>query len=426
MTTKNLIAFLLICLAGNANGAAIDFDEEIKSLAARPEISEALRIIETLDSQSDAELIELTEIPAPPFKEDARARRYAEKLIDAGMQDTRIDKVGNVISRWPGRSGDKTIAIVAHLDTVFPAGTDVTVRRENGKLYAPGIGDDTRGLILLLTMIRAMRSADVETVNDLLFVATVGEEGLGDLRGVKHLFRQGGPRIDELIAIDGGSFKRVLNHAIGSHRYRVTFRGAGGHSWSAFGLANPAHALARAIHFFDDNASTFVATGPRTTYNIGRVGGGTSVNAIPFESWAEIDMRSEDPDRLRQIDAILQNAVQLALVEQNRLLTRGEPLSVEVKSIGNRPSGRIDPQTPLIQRALAATRFFGVTPELAAGSTDANVPIARGIPATTIGRGGQGGGAHSLNEWWSNIDGYRGVQKALLIALASAGVTDRR
>ncbi|MCZ6640142.1 MAG: M20/M25/M40 family metallo-hydrolase [Gammaproteobacteria bacterium] len=428
MTTNNFISVVtvfLTFLAGLANGSTIDFDLEIKRLAARPEVSEALRIIETLDQESDAELIELTEIPAPPFKEEIRARRYAEKLIDAGMQDTKIDNVGNVISRWPGRTGNRTIAIVAHLDTVFPEGTEVTVRQEDGKLYAPGIGDDTRGLVLLLTMIRAMRSAEVETVDDLLFVATVGEEGLGDLRGVKNLFRQGGPRIDELIAIDGGSFKRVLNHAIGSHRYRVTFRGAGGHSWSAFGLANPAHALARAIHFFDNEASTFVTTGPRTTYNIGRIGGGTSVNAIPFESWAEIDMRSENPDRLDEIDAILQSAVQLALVEQNQLLTRGEPLSVTVKSIGNRPSGMIEPETPLIQRALAATRYFGVIPELAAGSTDANVPIARGIPATTIGRGGQGAGAHSLNEWWSNTDGYLGVQKALLIALASAGVPDR-
>ena len=422
----NIIAVCLILLAGHTWAATIDFDLEMKRLAERPEIREALRIIETLDSQSDAELIELTEIPAPPFKEGTRARRYAEKLRAAGMHETNVDEEGNVISRWRGRTGKKTVALVAHLDTVFPEGTDVTVRREDGKLYAPGIGDDTRGLVLLLTMIRAMKAADVETLDDLLFIGSVGEEGLGDLRGVKHLFRQGSPRIDEFIAIDGGSFKRVLNRAIGSLRYRVTFRGPGGHSWSAFGLANPAQALARDIHFFDQRALVFVASGPRTTYNIGRIGGGTSVNAIPFESWAEIDMRSEDPDRLQQIDTILQNAVQQSLAEQNRRRTRGEPLSVEVESIGNRPSGKIDPQKPLIQRALAATRFFGVTPELVAGSTDANVPIARGIPATTIGRGGEGGGAHSLNEWWSNTDGFRGVQKALLIALASAGVPVNR
>ncbi len=422
MPITNIVLVCLIILSSTAYGATIDFDLEMTRLAERPKIREALNLIETLDSQSDAELIELTEIPAPPFKESARARRYAEKLKKAGMHDTVIDEAGNVISRWRGQSRKKTIALVAHLDTVFPEGTDVTVRRENGKLHAPGIGDDTRGLVLLLTIVRAMQAANVEILDDLLFIGTVGEEGLGDLRGVKYLFREGGPHIDEFIAIDGGSFKRVLNRAIGSHRYRVTFRGAGGHSWSAFGLANPAHALGRAIHLFDSNALIFVATGPQTTYNIGRIGGGTSVNAIPFESWAEIDLRSENPDRLQQIDAILQNAIQQALAEQNQLRTQGEPLSVEVEPIGNRPSGRIDSQTPLIQRALAATRFFGVTPELTAGSTDANVPIARGIPATTIGRGGEGGGAHSLNEWWSNTDGFRGVQKAFLIALASAGV----
>lgn len=412
--------FILFC--STVSAATEDFDLEIRNLAERPEVREALELIKSLDAQSEAELIELTEIPAPPFKEEARARRFAEKLREAGLIDTKIDEEGNVVSRRRGRTGESTIAIVAHLDTVFPEGTDVTVRNIDGKLYAPGIGDNTRGLIVLLILIRAMQAADVQTQGDLLFVATVGEEGLGDLRGVKNLFKQGSPRIDQLIAIDGGSFERVLNHAIGSHRYRVTFTGPGGHSWSAFGLPNPAHALARAVQLFDREARALIASGPRTTYNIGRIGGGTSVNAIPFESWAEIDMRSESPDRLQQIDAILQRAVQQALEEHNQQRSRGEPLSVIVAATGNRPSGRIDPKTPLIQRALAATRFFSVEPELAQGSTDANVPIALGIPATTIGRGGEGAGAHSQNEWWKNTEGFRAIQKALLIALASAGV----
>jgi acetylornithine deacetylase/succinyl-diaminopimelate desuccinylase-like protein len=276
----------------------------------------------------------------------------------------------------------------------------------------------------MLTVVRAMIGAGVKTRNDVLFVASVGEEGLGDLRGVKHLFREGGPKIDQFIAVDGGSTDRVLNKAIGSYRYKVTFKGPGGHSWGAFGLGNPAHALARFIYHFDEEAGEFVITGPRTSYNIGRIGGGTSVNAIPFENWAEVDMRSEDPEQLEKIDAILKKAVDRALQEQNQRKRRGDALTVEVELLGNRPSGTVDPSTPLIQRALAATRHFGVVPQLETGSTDANVPISLGIPATTIGRGGEGDGAHSLHEWWSNVDGHLGIQKALLLLVASAGVAE--
>lgn len=408
-------------LAGGARGQGVDYDHEIQQIAARPEIQKALDLIRELDSRSEPELIELTEIPAPPFKERERAERVARKLREAGMKDVRIDEVGNVLTRLAGTAGGRTVALVAHLDTVFPEGTDVTVHRKGYRLLAPGIGDDTRGLVLLLEVVRAMVQSGVKTRDDVLFVASVGEEGLGDLRGVKHLFRKGAPAIDELIAIDGGSTERVLNQAIGSHRYRITFKGPGGHSWGAFGLGNPAHALARAITYFDDEASELVIGGPKTTYNVGRIGGGTSVNAIPFENWAEVDLRSEDPEHLEKIDAILHQAVQRALADENQLSRRGPALTVDVELIGDRPSGAIGPENPLIQRAFAATRFVGAEPELEAGSTDSNVPISLGIPATTIGRGGDGEGAHSLHEWWSNRDGYRDVQKALLLVVASAG-----
>jgi acetylornithine deacetylase/succinyl-diaminopimelate desuccinylase-like protein len=267
-----------------------------------------------------------------------------------------------------------------------------------------------------------MVRSGIRTRGDVLFVASVGEEGLGDLRGVKHLFREGGPKIDQFIAVDGGSTDRVLNKAIGSYRYKITFKGPGGHSWGAFGLGNTAHALARFIYHFDEEAGEFVITGPRTSYNIGRIGGGTSVNAIPFENWAEVDMRSEDPTQLNKIDEIMKRAVERALEEQNARKRRGEPLEVEVEMLGNRPSGTVEPSTPLIQRALAATRHFGVEPQLETGSTDANVPISLGVPATTIGRGGEGEGAHALHEWWANVDGHLGIQKALLLAVASAGI----
>jgi acetylornithine deacetylase/succinyl-diaminopimelate desuccinylase-like protein len=403
---------------------AQDYDREMRELASRPAIQKAFQIIVELEPQTEKDLIELTEIPAPPFKEEKRGARYAEMLREAGMPEVEIDGAGNVVTRFHGTTGGETVAVVAHLDTVFPEGTEVTVRREGNRLLAPGIGDDTRGLALMLTVVRAMLRSGVKTRGDVLFVASVGEEGLGDLRGVKHLLREGGPKIDQFIAVDGGSTDRVLNQAIGSYRYKITFKGPGGHSWGAFGLGNPAHALSRFIYHFDEEAGEFVITGPRTSYNIGRIGGGTSVNAIPFENWAEVDMRSEDPEQLRKIDEIMKKAVDRALQEQNQRKLRGDPLTVEVEMLGNRPSGTVDPSTPLIQRALAATRHFGVEPQLDTGSTDANVPIALGIPATTIGRGGESDGAHALHEWWSNVDGHLGIQKALLLAVASAGIAE--
>lgn len=398
-----------------------EYQRELDELTAHPGVAAALDGVLALEEENERLLIELTEIPAPPFLEAERAAHYAGLVREAGL-DAEIDEEGNVVARWEGAEGDRTVAVVAHLDTVFPEGTDVTVRREGDKLLAPGIADDTRGLVTMLTVMRLLEEHDLATRSDVLFVGSVGEEGLGDLRGVKHLFREGGPEIHSFIAIDGTSNTRVLNHAIGSHRYRVRFLGPGGHSWGAFGLGNPAHAMSRAITLFDDRAGEYVTAGAKTTYNIGRIGGGTSVNSIPFENWMEVDMRSMEPGRLEEIDAIFREAMQEALAEQNALRRAGEELSVEIEMIGNRPSGIVPVDTPLIQRALAATRAVGAEPELSMGSTDSNVPIARGIPATTIGSGGEGFGAHSLHEWWANRDGHLGIQKALLLILAESGL----
>jgi tripeptide aminopeptidase len=317
------------------------------------------------------------------------------------------------------------LVLSGHLDTVFPEGTDVTVRMRGDTLYAPGIADDTRGLIAVLTVLRAMNAADLRTEGDVWFVGTVGEEGLGDLRGVKHLFRKGGPRIDAFISIDGAGDRRVVHQALGSRRYRTTVRGPGGHSWGAFGLANPAHALGRAIHAFDQAASDFVAEGPRTSYNVGVIGGGTSVNSIPFEAWMEVDMRSADAGRLMGIDSLYRAAIGQAVEEQNQERLRGEPLSIDLDLVGDRPSGEIDPATPFVQRAMATVRHFGWEPELQRSSTDANVPIALGIPAVTMGGGGVAGGAHSLDEWWLNRDGHLAIQRTLLLVLAEAGLAAR-
>ena len=398
-----------------------EYEAELAGITADGRVSAALEEVLTMDEENERLLIELTEIPAPPFTEEVRAAHYLGLVREAGLE-AELDEIGNVVARRKGRTGGRTIAVVAHLDTVFPEGTDVTVRRDGDKLMAPGIADDTRGLVTMLTIVKLMDRHGLDTRDDVLFVGSVGEEGTGDLRGVKHLFRDGGPEIDAFIAIDGTSNTRVLNHAIGSHRYRVRFLGPGGHSWGAFGLGNPAHAMARAIKLFDDRAGEYVTAGAKTTYNIGRIGGGTSINSIPFENWMEVDMRSMEPGRLDEIDAIFQAAMTDGLAEQNEMRRDGEELTVDIELIGDRPSGMVGIDTPLIQRVLGATRAIGEEPELSMGSTDSNVPIARGIPATTIGSGGEGFGAHSLHEWWANRDGHLGIQKALLLALAEAGL----
>ncbi|MCY4508259.1 MAG: M20/M25/M40 family metallo-hydrolase [Acidobacteria bacterium] len=398
------------------------YDAAIRALAATPEVRRALAFARTLERTAEAPLIELTQVPAPPFGETERGRRFAELLRARGLADVTIDEAGNVIARRAGTAGPEAVAVVAHLDTVFPAGTDVTVYRRGNRLYAPGIGDDTRGLVVLLIIADALERAAVRTRADVLLVGSVGEEGLGDLRGVRHLLRPGGPRIDQFIAIDGGSDEEVVNQALGSRRYRVTVTGPGGHSWGDFGLANPAHALARAIDYFDRAASAVDGVGTSASYSVGRIGGGTSVNAVPREAWAEVDMRSTDPERLDRLDAVLQSSVARAVDEQNGIRDRGAPLDIELELIGDRPSGLVDPRAPLVRRALAATRFFGLQPRLGAASTDANLPIAFGIPAVTLGRGGVGGGAHSVDEWWSPRDAHVGTQRALLLLLAAAGV----
>ncbi|HJN47010.1 MAG: peptidase M20 [Acidobacteria bacterium] len=409
-------------LSQQASPGPIDPDDELRGIVAHPEVRRALALAHELEARAEQELIELTEIPAPPFEEAARAARYAELLGGTGLDNVAVDEVGNVLARRPGTGAGETVAIVAHLDTVFSPGTDVTVRRQADRLYAPGIGDNTRGLVLLLNVARAIVRAEVRTVADILFVGSVGEEGLGDLRGVAHLLSSSGSRIDQFIAIDGGSDSQVVNEAVGSRRYRVTVTGPGGHSWGDFGLANPAHGLARAMYYFDEAAAELVNAGPASSYNVGRIGGGTSVNAVPHESWAEVDMRSVDTDQLQRMDDVLRNAVARGLDEQNRRRDRGEALSADIELIGDRPSGIVVPDTPLVQRALAVTRFLGMTPRLGAASTDANLPIAHDIPAVTIGRGGVGGGAHSLDEWWSPRNAHVAVQRALLLLVASAGL----
>ena len=402
-----------------------EYLDEMRALAEHPRIRAAFERIEELEPWTMENLITITEIPAPPFMEDERAEAFLEMIREiGGVDEAYRDEEGNVIAVRRGTAGDRVLVVSGHLDTVFPEGTDVTVRFRGDTLYAPGVGDDSRGVAMLLTLLRAMNETEIETEQDVWFVGTVGEEGLGDLRGVKHLFREGGPQIDAFISIDGGGDARIVNQALGSRRYRVTFEGPGGHSWGAFGLGNPAHALGRAIRIFDEAAAGYVAEGPRTSYNVGRIGGGTSVNSIPYEAWMEVDMRSIDPDRLAGIDRLFVEAMERALGEQNEERRSGAAMTVDIDQVGDRPSGEIDPATPFVQRALASVVQMGFEPQLARSSTDSNVPIALGIPAVTIGRGGAGGNAHALDEWWLNEDGHLAIQRSLLLILAEAGISD--
>lgn len=424
---KTFIAFSIFFMFSISYGQdSVEIEKQYTrnatQLLKNKSIQKAFQIIESLEPKTMDRLIKLTEIEAPPFKEEKRAAVFADYLNELQMDSVWIDAVGNVLGLYKGTEGTRTVALDAHLDTVFPEGTDVKVRIQNDTLFAPGIGDDTRGLSMLLTLLETLKKSEIKPKDNILFVGSVGEEGLGDLRGVKHLFREGGPKIDSWIAVDGGSIGRVNNKGLGSYRYRVTFKGPGGHSWGAFGLVNPHHALGRAINNFVEVADSYTAKGPKTSYNVGVISGGTSINSIPFESNMQIDIRSVEPARLDEMETLLNKAVQEALNHQNGLKRRGPELKVEIDKIGNRPSGTLSDQLPLVQRSLAATRLFGVEPYLTRGSTNSNIPIALGIPAVTIGRGGKGGKAHSLDEWWVNEDGHKAIQLALLILLSEAGI----
>jgi tripeptide aminopeptidase len=407
----------------------VSFDEkyagEIERLAQRPEVKRAMEAIEELEPQTKRDHITLTEIPAPPFGEGTRGKAFAEMLRAAGLDSVWVDEVGNVIGRRKGTTGEKTVMIEAHLDTVFPEETDVIVKERGDTLFAPGIVDDTRGLAVVLAIAKAVEQANVQTDGDILFVGTVGEEGPGDLRGVKHLFSEKGQKIDSYIAIESGGPDRITYRGIGSHRYRVTFKGPGGHSFGAFGLVNPHNALGRAIHYFTVDADEFTKDGVRATYNVGLIGGGTSINSIPFESWMEVDMRSESPERVKGIDELFQAAVQKALKEENEMKRRGADLTVEVDMIGDRPAGSIDPESSIVQRAMATSKYLDAEPNFVVGSTNSNIPFSMDIPAVTIGSGGKSGGAHSLDEWWLPDDqAVAAIQRALLLLLAEAGVAD--
>ncbi len=400
-------------------------DADVARVRSHPKFRQALVALDADHDRLVREIVALTEIPAPPFAEDARGEAYLEMLRAHGLTDVERDAEGNVMGLRRGTGGGPLIAIAAHLDTVFPEGTDVRVKRDGTRLSAPGVGDDTRSLAVLLAMIRAMDAAGIRTSADLLFIGDVGEEGLGDLRGMKHLFLKGPykDRIDMFISMDGaGGGDDITHGGVGSKRYRVTFKGPGGHSYGAFGLVSPAFAMGLAMAKFSDVA---VPAQPKTTFNVGVVGGGTSVNSIPFESWMEVDMRSESPQELAKLEETFQRIMREAAAEENRLRsTRQGQIEVDLKLVGDRPPGETPLDSRLVQVAAAAVRAAGMQPTFGYGSTDSNLPISLGIPAITIDSGGRGGRAHALDEWIDveKTSSLRGIESALTLVLALAGI----
>lgn len=399
------------------------YSKQLSKLIKNKKVKYAFELIDQNDAQTIRDMIQLTEVLAPSFKETEKALLFKKMIEEAGADKVWIDEEGNVLALRKGRSGKKLVGLDAHLDVVFPEGTNVKVIKVGDTLKAPGIGDDTRGLSMVISILKALNQSKIETQNDILFVGSVGEEGLGDLRGMKYIFNKSDFKIDSWISIDGGNIGRINNAALGSKRYKVILKGRGGHSWGRFGIANPHHALGKVIDYFSRAAAKYTSIGPKTSFNIGRIGGGTSVNSIPFESWMEVDMRSVSPIRLNEIEAIFKNSVTKAVADYNATNVK-DKITLELQKIGERPSGELSKDLPLIQRAMAAIKLFGAEPKLTIGSTNASIPISKNIPAICIGRGGEAGGAHSLHEWFLNKNGAEAIKLALLITLSEAELAD--
>jgi tripeptide aminopeptidase len=369
------------------------------------------------EAQVIEEQVRLCEIPAPPFKETARAEAFRQAFQTAGLQNVRIDRAGNVLGERPGLAPRPHLVFSAHLDTVFPEETNVQTARAGAIIKGPGIADDCRGIAVVLAVVRSMNAAGIRTPGSITFVGTVGEEGLGDLRGVRHLFNgELKGRIDRFVSIDGAGLG-ITHVAVGSLRYRVTFKGPGGHSYGAFGIANPVHALGRAIGRIADLQ---VPRLPKTTFNVGRIGGGTSVNTIAADAWMEVDMRSADPAALTALDAGFQKALDIALAEENERWGNRGRLTMEKTVVGNRPAGAVAADAPIVVAAVSVTRALGVQPRLDEGSTDSNIPISLGVPAVTIDGGGSAAGTHTIAETFDTTDSWLGTARALLLAIALA------
>lgn len=423
------LAFALGAAFGTSSAVAQDSTPaaEVARLLASPAFKTAAATLDKEHGRIVEDGIRLAEIPSPPLKEAVRAQAYEKMFKEAGLADVKIDEEGNVLGIRKGARGDgKFVVVSAHMDTVFPAGTDVKVKREGTRLRGPGIGDDTMSLSVLLGFIRAMNAAHIKTRDDILFVGTVGEEGPGDLRGVRYLFTKGQykDKIKSFFSVESGGVDSITNAGVGSKRYHITFKGPGGHSFGAFGLVNPMFALGQAASEF---SRVQVPASPKTTYSIGLIGGGTSVNSIPVSAWMDVDMRSESLVELKRVEDRLLKIVQDAADGENfARSTREGKITVEAKLIGDRPAGTTAVDSPFVQTAAAAVQAGGYKVAYRSSSTDSNMAMSLGIPALTIGRMGpdKGGRAHSLDEWIDVEKGpmVKAMTTSLSIILATAGV----
>lgn len=394
------------------------------TLAARTHalLTESRALLASIDDAIVHAQVAISEIPAPTGMEAARAQHVAGELTARGL-DVTIDEIGNVVGRRPGTRDLAPVVVCAHLDTVFAIEDDVTVRHEGTHLVGRGIGDNARGLAAMLGIAELLRRASIDTERPIVFLATVGEEALGDLRGAKHYFEGAGRDTHAAIIVDGPGDERVVHRAVGSRRWRIHFNGPGGHSWSAYGLPNPLNAAGAVAAML---AAIPVPSEPRTTLTVSRIVGGLSVNAIPGDALVEIDLRSVSQNLIERLARETRAVVETALGEENDRRARGTPpLTCRVEVIGDRPGGETPESHDLVASAVEATRLVGRTAELGAASTDANVPIALGIPAIALGAGGRGGDAHTPQEWFENADGTAGIARVLTVLCHAAGLVAR-
>jgi tripeptide aminopeptidase len=420
--TRIASSILLIAICCLASSAQVSTGSRILT---NPKFQSAQDFIGKDHDRFVREIIQITEVPAPPFKEEKRAKAFADLLRQSGLTDVDIDGEGNVIGVRKGTGSGPLIAIAAHLDTVFPEGTNVKVRREGTRLFAPGIGDDSRALAVLLEMVRALDAAKIQTASDILFIGNVGEEGPGDLRGMKYLFQRGPykDKIKMFISLDPyGLGNDITTGGIGSKRFKVTFTGPGGHSFGSFGLVSPAYALGNAITKL---SKMQVPSRPKTTFNVGVIGGGTSVNSIPSESWMDIDIRSETREELTKAVDNFTRLMHEAADEENRARTTSQGrVEVDVKLIGDRPFGQTPMTNPIVQTAAAVIQAFGMTANYGVSSTDSNIPMSLGIASITLESGGTGSRNHTMDEWIDveKTTSVRGTQIALGILVSLAGI----
>ncbi len=397
-------------------------EEIVRELPASASVQHAFHLFETRAAEITNDHIAICSIPAPPFGEAKRAAHLQHKFREYGLTEAQVDAEGNCVALRHGATLSPLIVVSAHLDTVFPAGTNSSVRREQNKLFAPGIADDGCGLAALLALLGVLQECKIETHGSLLFVGTVGEEGEGNLRGARYLLTTGewANHVDAFISFDGPGIERITHAALGSRRYRVRLRGTGGHSWGDFGAANPVHALGRAIARL---ASYPAPPAPRTTFNVGRIEGGAGVNVIAREASMDVDLRSASGEELQRLDAFFRRVVREAADDENKARRPHQPpLEVELQLIGDRPSGETPIDASIVRLAEEATRLLGFRPVLDRSSTDSNIPISLGIPAITLGAGGTSGNTHTLDEWYDPHGREAGLKRALLVMLGLVGL----